>query len=201
MPARLNRIRLARAGNGTEPEDPRPMPVVAVDVPSGVDVDGGTLDGPHVRADLTVTFGTHKVAHLVDPACLASGVLHLVDLGLDDADLGEPVIEALQRASASPETHQYPSNRGIGAFRGAVAGFYGDRFGVEIDPETEVIPVLGGKEGVAHVALACLDPGDVALAASGTAEVASSGAGTIIVTGNAACTIKATGSGEVVCGR
>ena len=44
------------------------VPVVAVDVPSGVDVDGGTLDGPHVRADLTVTFGTHKVAHLVDPA-------------------------------------------------------------------------------------------------------------------------------------
>ena len=44
------------------------VPVVAVDVPSGVDVDTGTVDGPHVRADLTVTFGTHKVAHLVDPA-------------------------------------------------------------------------------------------------------------------------------------
>ena len=72
------------------------MPVVAVDVPSGVDVDGGTLDGPHVRADLTVTFGTHKVAHLVDPACLASGAVHLVDLGLDDPELGPPVVEALQ---------------------------------------------------------------------------------------------------------
>ena len=44
------------------------VPVVAVDVPSGVDVDTGELDGPHVIADLTVTFGTHKVAHLVDPA-------------------------------------------------------------------------------------------------------------------------------------
>ena len=72
------------------------VPVVAVDVPSGVDVDGGTLDGPHVRADLTVTFGTHKVAHLVDPACLASGAVHLVDLGLDDSDLGPPAVEALQ---------------------------------------------------------------------------------------------------------
>jgi LL-diaminopimelate aminotransferase len=73
------------------------------------------------------------------------------------------VIEALQRAAAAPETHRYPSNRGLGAFREAVADFYRDRFGVEIDPETEVIPVLGGKEGVAHIALACLDPGDVCL--------------------------------------
>jgi len=89
----------------------------------------------------------------------------VISLGIGDPDLPTPpvVIEALQRAAASPETHQYPSNRGIGAFREAVAGFYGDRFGVEIDPETEVIPVLGGKEGVAHVALACLDPGDICL--------------------------------------
>ena len=43
-------------------------PVVAVDVPSGVEVDTGRVDGPHVRADVTLTFGTHKVAHLVDPA-------------------------------------------------------------------------------------------------------------------------------------
>ena len=69
------------------------VPVVAVDVPSGVDVDTGRVDGPHVRAALTVTFGTHKVAHLVDPASLACGALHLVDLGLD---LGVPAVEALQ---------------------------------------------------------------------------------------------------------
>ncbi|MFC7361936.1 NAD(P)H-hydrate dehydratase [Nocardioides astragali] len=69
------------------------VPVVAVDVPSGVDVDTGRVDGPHVVADLTVTFGTHKVAHLVDPASTASGALHLVDLGLD---LGAPAVEALQ---------------------------------------------------------------------------------------------------------
>ncbi len=72
------------------------VPVVAVDVPSGVDVDGGRIDGPHVRADLTVTFGTHKVAHLVDPASTASGALHLVDLDLDVDALGEPAVEALQ---------------------------------------------------------------------------------------------------------
>ena len=59
------------------------VPVVAVDVPSGVDVDTGEVHGEHVRADLTVTFGTHKVAHLVDPAAAACGAVHLVDLGLD----------------------------------------------------------------------------------------------------------------------
>jgi LL-diaminopimelate aminotransferase len=89
----------------------------------------------------------------------------VISLGIGDPDLPTPpaVIEALQRAAAAPETHHYPSNRGIGVFREAVSSFYGDRFGVRIDPETEVIPVLGGKEGVAHVALACLDPGDVCL--------------------------------------
>jgi LL-diaminopimelate aminotransferase len=74
------------------------------------------------------------------------------------------VIRALQRAVADAATHQYPTNRGLAQFRDAVAGFYGERFGVAIEPATEVVPVLGGKEGVAHIALACLDPGDVALA-------------------------------------
>ena len=69
------------------------VPVVAVDVPSGVDVDTGELDGPHVVADLTVTFGTHKVAHLVDPAAGACGAVHLVDLGLD---LPPAAVESLQ---------------------------------------------------------------------------------------------------------
>ena len=58
------------------------VPVVAVDVPSGVDVDTGELDGPHVEAAVTVTFGTHKVAHLVDPAASACGAVTLVDIGL-----------------------------------------------------------------------------------------------------------------------
>src|SRR6478672_4217224 len=69
------------------------VPVVAVDVPSGVEVDTGRIDGPHVRAALTVTFGTHKVAHLVDPASAASGALHLVDL---DLNLPAAAVEALQ---------------------------------------------------------------------------------------------------------
>jgi LL-diaminopimelate aminotransferase len=90
----------------------------------------------------------------------------VISLGIGDPDVPTPpaVVDALRRAVEQPETHQYPSNHGLTAFRDAVAAFYADRFGVEIDPRTEVIPVLGGKEAVAHVALACLDPGDVALA-------------------------------------
>ena len=98
-------------------------------------------------------------------ALRAEGV-DVISLGIGDPDLPTPpaVVQALQRAAARPETHRYPSNRGLAAFREAVAGFYADRFGVQVDPGSEVIPVLGGKEAVAHVALACLDPGDVALA-------------------------------------
>ena len=98
-------------------------------------------------------------------AMRAEGI-DVISLGIGDPDLPTPpaVVEALQRAAARPETHRYPSNRGLASFREAVAGFYAERFGVDVDPESEVVPVLGGKEAVAHVALACLDPGDVALA-------------------------------------
>jgi aspartate/methionine/tyrosine aminotransferase len=97
-------------------------------------------------------------------ALRAEGV-DVISLGIGDPDLPTPpaVVEALREAAGRPETHQYPSNRGLAVFREAVAAFYAERFGVRVDPATEVIPVLGGKEGVAHVALACLDPGDVCL--------------------------------------
>jgi LL-diaminopimelate aminotransferase len=92
--------------------------------------------------------------------------LDVISLGIGDPDLPTPpaVVAALQRAAGRPETHRYPSNHGLADFRGAVAEFYVGRFEVDIDPVSEVIPVLGGKEAVAHVALACLDPGDIALA-------------------------------------
>jgi LL-diaminopimelate aminotransferase len=97
-------------------------------------------------------------------ALRAEGV-DVISLGIGDPDLPTPaaVVEALQEAAARPENHRYPSNRGLAAFRDAVAAFYAERFGVVIDAATEVIPVLGGKEGVAHLALACLDAGDVCL--------------------------------------
>ncbi len=90
----------------------------------------------------------------------------VISLGIGDPDLPtpEPVIRALGEAVADPTTHQYPSNRGLEPFRSAIGAFYEERFGVAVEPSTEIMPVLGGKEGVAHIAFACLDPGDVALA-------------------------------------
>jgi LL-diaminopimelate aminotransferase len=95
----------------------------------------------------------------------AAGV-DVISLGIGDPDLPTPAgtVEAMARHVHDPATHQYPSNRGRVEFREAVARFYAERFGVELDPETQVIPAMGGKECVFHVNLAFLDPGDVALA-------------------------------------
>jgi LL-diaminopimelate aminotransferase len=91
--------------------------------------------------------------------------IDVISLGIGDPDLPtpEPVITALAAAAHDPATHQYPSNRGSNEFREAVAAFYFRRFGVELDPDTEVVPALGGKEAVGHVCLALLEPGDVCL--------------------------------------
>jgi LL-diaminopimelate aminotransferase len=101
----------------------------------------------------------------------------VISLGIGDPDLPTPaaVVEEGQRQLARPDTHQYPSNRGRPAFRQAVADFYDRRFGVELDPETEVLPLLGGKEGIAHICWAMLDPGDACLAADPGYPVYTSG--------------------------
>jgi LL-diaminopimelate aminotransferase len=92
--------------------------------------------------------------------------IDVISLGIGDPDLPTPpaVIEALTEAARDPRTHQYPTNHGTVEFRTAASDFYRERFGVQLDPDGEVIPVLGGKEGVGHIALACLDPGEVCLA-------------------------------------
>ena len=86
-------------------------------------------------------------------------------LGVGDPDLPTPrhVVEALQEAAEDPLTHRYPSYYGLPAFRVAVADWYEQRFGVGLDAETEVLPLLGSKEGLAHLAFAMIDPGDEAL--------------------------------------
>ena len=101
--------------------------VVSVDVPSGVAVDTGELDGPHVHADVTVTFGTHKVCHLVDPAARAAGVVTLVELGLD---LPEPVVTALQASDVAallpvPEPFDHKYTRGVVGVRAGSAAYPG----------------------------------------------------------------------------
>jgi LL-diaminopimelate aminotransferase len=96
----------------------------------------------------------------------AEGV-DVISLGIGDPDMPtfEPIVAAAQRAVANPSTHSYPTNRGRREFREAVAAFYARRFGVELDPETEVMPAIGAKECIFNLNLAFLDPGDVALAA------------------------------------
>ena len=96
----------------------------------------------------------------------AAGV-DVISLGIGDPDTPTPgaVIDALARGAAEPGTHQYPSNRGRPELREAYARFYDRRFGVELDPEMEIIPALGAKECVFNLNLAFLDPDSVALAA------------------------------------
>jgi LL-diaminopimelate aminotransferase len=91
--------------------------------------------------------------------------IDVISLGIGDPDLPtpEPIVEAAAAALRDPRTHQYPSNHGTQEFREAAAEFYCERFGVDLDPGSEVIPVLGGKEAVGHIAMACLDPGGLSL--------------------------------------
>ena len=92
--------------------------------------------------------------------------IDVISLGIGDPDSPtyEHVVAAMQEAVADPGTHQYPSNRGRDEFREAFARFYDRRFGVEIDPDGEVIPAIGAKECIYNLCFAFLDPGDVALA-------------------------------------
>jgi ADP-dependent NAD(P)H-hydrate dehydratase / NAD(P)H-hydrate epimerase len=126
------------------------VPVVAVDVPSGVDVDTGETDageggGDHVVADLTVTFGTHKIAHLVDPAAAACGAVHLVDIGLDAVlGQGHATVEALQPVDVdgllprpAADAHKY--TRGVVGIRAGSAEY----------PGAGLLSVAGAASGLA----------------------------------------------------
>ena len=95
----------------------------------------------------------------------AAGI-DVISLGIGDPDTPTyaPIVEAAQRAVADPSTHTYPNNRGRAEFREAVAAFYARRFGVTLDPDTEVMAAIGAKECIFNLSLAFLDPGDVALA-------------------------------------
>ena len=94
----------------------------------------------------------------------AAGV-DVISLGVGDPDTPTPdhVVEALREAAGDPATHRYPSYFGMPELRRAIAGHYRDRFGVELDPDTEVQPLIGSKEGLAHLPIAFVDPGDETL--------------------------------------
>jgi LL-diaminopimelate aminotransferase len=96
----------------------------------------------------------------------AAGV-DVISLGIGDPDTPTPavVVDALAAAARGPANHGYPSNRGRPELREAFARFYERRFGVSLDPESEVVPALGAKECVFNLNLAFLDPDSIALAA------------------------------------
>ncbi len=91
--------------------------------------------------------------------------MDVIDLGAGDADLAPPpaVVEAISRALDDPSMSRYPFQLGLPALRERIASWMADRFGVEVDPMAELLPLIGSKEGIAHLPLALLDPGDVAV--------------------------------------
>jgi LL-diaminopimelate aminotransferase len=89
----------------------------------------------------------------------------IISFGVGDPDLptADHVVEALGEAARDASTHQYPSYTGMPEFRRSIADWYGRRFGVSLDPDDEVQPLVGSKEGIFHLPVAFVDPGDVAL--------------------------------------
>jgi len=89
----------------------------------------------------------------------------IIDLGVGDPDQPTPphIIKAFQEAARDPKNHRYPSYTGMIEFREAVAKWYQKRFQVTLDPQSEVLSLIGSKEGVAHVPLAFINPNDTVL--------------------------------------
>ena len=94
----------------------------------------------------------------------AAGV-DVVTFGIGDPDIPtpQPIIDRLLEASQDPPNHRYPETDGLPEVRRAIAHWYDNRFGVKLDPDTEVLPLIGAKEGIGHAAFCFLDPGDLAL--------------------------------------
>jgi len=92
----------------------------------------------------------------------------VIDLGIGDPDLPtpKPIIERLKKAAENPRNHRYPSYEGMIEFRTAVAEWYERRFGIKLNPVTEVLSLIGSKEGIAHIPLAFVNPEDIVLVPS-----------------------------------
>ncbi len=89
----------------------------------------------------------------------------IINLGIGDPDQPTPnnIIEKLRESVKDPKTHDYPPYAGTAEFRQAVTLWYKNRFGVDLDPDKEVMALIGSKEGIAHIFLAYMDPGDFSL--------------------------------------
>ncbi len=91
--------------------------------------------------------------------------IDVITFAIGDPDLPTPehILDRLHAASDDPANHRYPESEGLPELRQAVADWYGSRFGVTLDRDTEVLPLIGAKEGIGHMALCLIDPGDIAL--------------------------------------
>lgn len=89
----------------------------------------------------------------------------VVSLAIGDPDIPTPshIIERLCQAANDPANHRYPESEGLPELRQAIADWYKRRFNISLDPDKEVLPLIGAKEGIAHIALCFIDPGDIAL--------------------------------------
>ncbi len=96
---------------------------------------------------------------------LAAKGKDIIDFGVGDPDLATPdfIIEALQEAARDPRNHRYALDAGMPAFRESIARWFQKRFGVNLHPDREILPLIGSKEGIAHLPLAVLNPGEVSL--------------------------------------
>ena len=89
----------------------------------------------------------------------------VITLAVGDPDIPTPrhVIERLCQAAQDPQNHRYPESEGLPQFRNAIAQWYEKRFGVALEPDREILPLIGAKEGIGHISLCFIDPGDIAL--------------------------------------
>jgi len=89
----------------------------------------------------------------------------VITFAIGDPDMPTPphIIKRLCQAAQDPANHRYPETEGLPELRQAIAGWYNQRFGVSLDASKEVLPLIGAKEGIAHIALCFIDPGDIAL--------------------------------------
>ncbi|HYV56317.1 MAG TPA: aminotransferase class I/II-fold pyridoxal phosphate-dependent enzyme, partial [Candidatus Nitrosopolaris sp.] len=96
---------------------------------------------------------------------MAARGIDLINLGIGDPDTPTPphIVARLREAAGNPANHRYPDYEGLLSFRQAAAGWMHARYGLSIDPATEVVSLIGSKEGIANMAVAFVDPGDVVL--------------------------------------
>ena len=91
--------------------------------------------------------------------------IEVIDFGIGDPDIPTPapIIDTLRKAAKDTPNHRYPETEGLPSFRSAAADWYERRFGISLDPEKEVLSLIGAKEGIGHAALCFVDPGDTVL--------------------------------------